>query len=248
MIGNLIAAGASLLGGLLGKSSAEKQNAANLAAQNAIADKNIQLQKDFAQQGIRWKVEDARNAGIHPIYALGAPTHSFSPVSIGAQPGADMSMANAVNSMGQDIGRAVNSTRTADQREDAYTMSVKALTLQKYGLENELLGAQIAKLRAANNPPFPTPGVDPFFPPDKPSKQPILSLGAGQGQYLTDPSVANADDFEKRYGEMSDFFYGPYVWWRDFNYRTRLGPTSHERTRQRWGNPPDWLMQLTGEK
>lgn len=239
MIGNLISAGASLLGGLLGKSSAEKQNAANLAAQKEMAAQNIQLQRDFAQQGIQWKAADAKAAGIHPIYALGAPTHSFAPVSIGAQPGADMSMANAVNSMGQDIGRAVNSTRSQAQRDDAYETSIKALTLQKFGLENELLGSQIAKLRAGSNPPFPTGDL---FPQDKPGKRPVLAMG--NGPWNTDPNVANAEDYEKRYGEMSDWLFGPYVLWKDLNHGWSKQPSAHVTTRRKFGNPPQWLQDL----
>ena len=55
----------SVVSGLFGKSE---------------ADKNIKYQKQFAQHGIRWKVEDAKAAGLHPLYALGANTHSFTPV------------------------------------------------------------------------------------------------------------------------------------------------------------------------
>lgn len=36
------------------------------------AKENIKLQKQFAQTGIQWKVADAKKAGIHPVYALGA--------------------------------------------------------------------------------------------------------------------------------------------------------------------------------
>lgn len=63
-----IAAGASILGGYLSGKSQEK-----------LAGKNRQLQKQFAKEGIRWKVEDARAAGIHPLYALGASTPAFTP-------------------------------------------------------------------------------------------------------------------------------------------------------------------------
>lgn len=231
-IGPLISAGASLLGGLLGKSSAEKQNAANLALQREMAEKNIQLQRDFAQQGIRWKTEDAKAAGIHPIYALGAPTHNFSPVNIGALPGADMSMSNAVNSMGQDIGRAVNATRTASDREDAYTTSVKALTLQKFGLENDLLAAQIAKLSPLN-PPFPDPQVaDPFFPQEKPKGRPSLMFN--DIPWYTHGGSANANEFEDRYGESSDYSWGPAVLWRDLvhNFAVRMGPAQRSGARK----------------
>lgn len=136
MLGALIGAGASLLGGFLG----QKQ-------QNKMADKNIALQREFAQSGIQWKVEDARKAGIHPLYALGANTHSFSPVSVGSDLGSGI--ANA----GQDIGRAMDATRSGSDRLTAFQKTVQDLSLQKMGLENELLASQIAKLRTTGSPP-----------------------------------------------------------------------------------------------
>lgn len=36
--------------------------------------KNRNFQREFAQNGISWKVADAKRAGIHPLYALGAST------------------------------------------------------------------------------------------------------------------------------------------------------------------------------
>lgn len=41
---------------------------------------NARLQREFAQNSIRWKVNDAKMAGIHPTYALGAQGTSFSPM------------------------------------------------------------------------------------------------------------------------------------------------------------------------
>ena len=55
MLGALISAGSSILKGVLGKKSAKKQR-----------DIEYERQKEFAQQGIRWKVADAKSAGIHP--------------------------------------------------------------------------------------------------------------------------------------------------------------------------------------
>lgn len=63
-----IGAVTSLFGGRKREESAEQANAANAA-----------MQREFAQQGIQWRVADAKAAGIHPLYALGASTPSFSP-------------------------------------------------------------------------------------------------------------------------------------------------------------------------
>lgn len=143
MLGEIIAAGSSLLGGILSGNRQDK-----------LAKQNIQLQKDFAQQGIRWKVEDAKAAGLHPLAALGAQTTSFSPVSVG---GSDIG--SGLAAAGQDVSRAINSTRGAGARVDAYSKTVQALNLRRLGLENDLLASQIAKInQAGGNPPLPTPG------------------------------------------------------------------------------------------
>jgi len=147
MIGGLISAAASLGSTLLGNNAANKAN----KTQRAIADQNIKLQKQFAQQGIRWKVEDAKRAGISPLYALGANTVSFSPVSVGTT----VPDFSGIASAGQDIGRAIDATRTASERAGAVTKTMEALQVQRMGLENELLASQIAKVRQTQTPPMP---------------------------------------------------------------------------------------------
>lgn len=156
----LISAGANILGGILGKSSSD---AANAAARD-MAAQNIALQREFAQNGIQWRVEDAKKAGIHPIYALGSGGASFSPVS--ANFSADTSLPNALAAAGQDIGRAVDSTRTAADRTSARVATT--LALEKAGLENDLLRAEIAsktgRLRQVTQPAMPA-AVDPYLIP-----------------------------------------------------------------------------------
>lgn len=143
MIGDLISAGMSLFGGMKAQKSQEK-----------MAEQNIQLQKDFAQQGVQWKVADAKAAGIHPLFALGANTHSFAPVSIGDS--VSSSFANA----GQDIGRAVNAMADGTTRVRGVAQAAQKLALEKAGLENELLRSQIRRNNSAGTPPpFPTPGT-----------------------------------------------------------------------------------------
>lgn len=136
--------------GLIGSSATQQSN--KVQAQAAAA--NIENQRLFAKKGIRWRVDDAKKAGIHPLYALGANTTSFSPVSVGHTP--DTSMANALAQTGQDVSRAIDATRTHPERIDAFTQSVRDLSLQKMGLENELLGAQIAKIRQTSVPALPS--------------------------------------------------------------------------------------------
>lgn len=95
-----VPAAAKLAQGLLGDRAQEKATEAN-----------INMQREFAQKGIQWKVEDAKAAGIHPLYALGASTHSFSPVQVGNPLG------DALGDMGQELGRAFNAQASNAERQ-----------------------------------------------------------------------------------------------------------------------------------
>lgn len=150
MIGNIISAGAGIIGGMLNSKATKENNAAQLAHAQAQMDQ----QERFAKQGIRWKVNDARKAGIHPLYALGANTVSYSPVSVGSTP--DTSMGNAIASAGQDLSRAATATATHPQRANAFSEAAAALSLERGQLENNLIRAQIAKLSAQIPPAMPS--------------------------------------------------------------------------------------------
>jgi len=137
-IAPLISAGASLLSG-------SKQNKANAQAR----EQEYAQQKEFAQSGIQWKVEDAKKAGIHPLYALGANTVSYAPQSVG---GSDFSyMADA----GQNIGRAIDATRSNPAKAAATALT--AVQLEGLQLDNDIKRAQLnsalATARQAGNPP-----------------------------------------------------------------------------------------------
>lgn len=149
MLGPLISAGTSIFGGLLGKSS---QDAANETAR-ANAQMNVDMQKQFAQNGIQWRVADAKAAGIHPIYALGSGGASFSPVSITQD--SSNPMGKAIADAGQDFSRAINATRDAPGRSKAILETQAALQTQNMQLQNELLASQVRKANMVG-PPMPT--------------------------------------------------------------------------------------------
>lgn len=147
MLPALISGGAALLGGLMAKDSS--RNAAGI---------NRDMQREFAQNGIRWKVEDAKSAGVHPLYALGASTPSFSPSFIG---GGD----SGVSQMGQDISRAMRAGSTAPEREaqNLHNATLAKLSIERATLENELLKSRIVRENqlGQTGPAFPT-GTETF--------------------------------------------------------------------------------------
>ena len=116
-------------------------------------DKNAEMQKSFAQNGIRWKVEDAKRAGIHPLYALGAQTHSFTPSYIDGG-------ASDMSDFGQNVSRAINATRTRGERQNAV---VEALSTERMQLENDLLRSQIRRTNMVG-PAMPSPTDTPIVP------------------------------------------------------------------------------------
>lgn len=111
---------------LLGKWGAD--DSAKKAAQRQYAK-----EKEFAQNAILWRVEDANRAGIHPLYALGNPG-----ISAGGSPG------GGVSNYGQNISRAIDAARTRSERNAAQAEEAtdRALSRDRTRAEIELLKQQ----------------------------------------------------------------------------------------------------------
>jgi len=164
--GGLIEAGGALLGGLLGDSRNASEAEKTRGWQNWWNHKNIELQKEFAQNGIRWKMEDAARAGIHPLAALGAQGQSFSPITAGDSGMQPSGMGAAVAEMGQSIGRAVSAQSTAAERTES--------KLRLASLEQDVIGKQLQNSLLRQQAM-----VGPGLPSN--SGLPSSLVGAGQG-------------------------------------------------------------------
>lgn len=137
-LGPLIAAGASLIGGKKSQDANERS-----------ARRQESLQMLFAQHGIRWKVADAKAAGLHPLFALGSQPQQYSPTVV------PDSMGPAISDAGQHVGRAVAATSTREER-----------TLQGLAIQEAIsrIGETDARRdyylsEAARNAQFQTPGI-----------------------------------------------------------------------------------------
>lgn len=102
---------------------------------------NEALQREFAQMGIRWKVDDAKAAGLHPLYALGGSGAAYAPAPAlvhGSPPEVRPALRQTadggsfLNPMGQEIGSAL--ARTLDPAQAA-----------ERALQLKLLEAQVGK-------------------------------------------------------------------------------------------------------
>ncbi len=119
-------------------------------ARNFSAD----LARDFAQSGIRWRVEDAKRAGIHPLAAIGAPTSSPG-VSVGGS-GVSAPQGSTVGLPGQNLSRARRATMSNAGRQSE---RMTELQLERAGLENEYLRSRIATEVAQLGPGLPVEDV-----------------------------------------------------------------------------------------
>lgn len=136
IFGGIASAVGSVAGGVLGLVGSNN-SAANAAAINR---QNYEAQKEFAQNGIRWKVADAKAAGLHPLAALGAQTSSYSPSAVvGDSP--DYSF---LRDAGQGIGRAVEAKMTQRERDEEEKRSQLLFNMQ---LKNAYLEGEERKAR-----------------------------------------------------------------------------------------------------
>lgn len=180
--GSIVSAGASLVGGLMGKKSGEEQQ-----------ENNAALQKEFAQNGIRWKVADAKAAGIHPLAALGAQTQSYTPMVIGDP------MADALANAGQDIGGAINRQQTNQERADTMAKQTAAVAARqkvvdgmattRANLENSKLQSEIALLNSQIRRNM--MGMPPPMPDNLTQSGPTAAQRGGPG-YVIKPAEVTA--------------------------------------------------------
>lgn len=102
-----ISAGGSILGGLLGKSDVSTQGPWDRRP-NKFEQEQWDFQKDLATRQTQIRVEDAKAAGIHPLYALGQSS-SVSPVNVipGQQTVTGSSLGRGIAEAGRQVGNLV---------------------------------------------------------------------------------------------------------------------------------------------
>lgn len=100
----LVSAGGSILGGLIGRNSGAVYSR---EAMNEDTDY-------WMRKSIQYRAEDAKNAGLHPLYALsGGPAPQMPGVTVD---NSKQWLGSAVQQAGQDIGRAMAQRMTPEQK------------------------------------------------------------------------------------------------------------------------------------
>lgn len=130
--GDLLGAGAQIVGGILGNNARSSAN----AQQMAFAQQQFQYQKDYARNRLQWAVEDAQKAGLHPMVAAGLSPASFSPVSVSSSP----METDWIGEAGQSLSYAASKAMDRKQQAEAFDFTKKLNQAQLDGVEldNEL--------------------------------------------------------------------------------------------------------------
>lgn len=140
-----IAAASALHQQMSGQRAQEKSNA-----------ENRDFQREMAQNSIQYRVQDARNAGIHPLYALGAQPFHASPTSVAP----DMS---AIGQAGQTIANIVANWKQNKQQEQMNDLQIENMKLKNKALEHEISTNQFGQTMLNSNRsqiPYFTSSVD----------------------------------------------------------------------------------------
>lgn len=119
------------------KASSKAQNKQNALAQSQY-DQNVALQKEFAQNSMQWRVDDAKKAGLHPMAALGIQGSSFYPVQTvnyaGYGDNTASNLMNAISDMGQSVNYASTKGKDSQQQQVAVRLAQEGVELQNEGL------------------------------------------------------------------------------------------------------------------
>lgn len=165
-IGTAIGAGVGLLGGVLSNMSSERQT-----------DRGYSFQERAAKEGIQWKVEDAKRAGIHPLYAMGAPSFSMQPIVT------QDNIGPSIREMGQSIQDASRNTLSEQQKAMQFMeYQVAASQVKRNDAEAELFRTQAAKNLQGNGSNINPPGLGIH---NEMGQNPT---GGGQGFYEVKPA------------------------------------------------------------
>lgn len=187
-VGPLIQAGSSWMAG----DRARDDQAAQTASQQAA---NLAAQREFAQNGIRWKVEDAKAAGLHPLSALGASGAAFAPNPV------VLSDTSHYAATGQNLGRAASAMVSQEERATRQLqLAAAAASVRKDNALSAFYESEAARTRQQSGPTTGTIMRDGMRPGDimEPSGAVIRPLGP-RGDIDVSPQFTSNGIFPQTY-------------------------------------------------
>lgn len=125
-IGAVGSAGAQLAGGILGAVS----SALNRNQNEELWQKNYAMQKEFAQNSIQWRVQDALKAGINPLAALGGQGSYASPTTYVDNDDTFSELGRGISRAGDALGDGLARVQALQMEADTNSKIAKSNTDQ----------------------------------------------------------------------------------------------------------------------
>jgi hypothetical protein len=153
--------------------------------QTEAANKANKQQMDLAKNSIQYRVADAQKAGIHPLYALGAPTLSTSHVT--------SSMGQGVADAAGHLGKAISNMGQAK----ANNLQLENMALQNKSLKHDIAGKiqdhYIKEAQFINKL-------------NDPSRNNVMQIAGSN--WSQDKGWSDTQKIEDRYGDLISWAYG----------------------------------------
>lgn len=160
--------------------------AASLLGGGSSNSKGYDFQREMAQHGVRYRVEDAKRAGVHPLYALGAQLPGGIPMDSGR------SREEAIAEAGQAIGSGIAARGTRQERLlAAYSIEAAKKQLQEADARIELYNSEaaLARHQAIASKPFPSSGDGMVSGQVVPESEAVEKL---RGMVSVEPSIVQS--------------------------------------------------------
>lgn len=157
----IAAAGGAIAGGLISRD-----------ANKDIANEANQLQIYAMQHGISDRVADAKRAGLHPLYALGAPPMNMNPIAI--QDTLGPAMVQAGQSIGSSLSRM---SSTAEREKEQLELAALRANINESDARRQLLISEAAFKAQAGMISAPAPPLGIHQEGKGPISNPAVSSG-----------------------------------------------------------------------
>lgn len=115
--------------GIAGVIGARKDKLAAENAANKSWQRNYEAQKEFAQNSIQWRVQDAKLAGINPYAAIGGQTPGYTPQDSSYTTGYQGALSQAGNRISDALGQLQMASLRADIKGKELDNDKKAIEL-----------------------------------------------------------------------------------------------------------------------
>ncbi len=201
-VGTIIGAGLGMLGGLFGR----KADKRNQAAQNAREDSRFQRAS-----------KDAKAAGLHPLFALGA-AGAGSPQFIAGQSETGSSMGDALKTASRAVPAYAKATKTNPLAAKLASLQIQnaEINIRKSLIDEQMMASELRRTFQQST----SEGFDKEFPTVEeqmhtPSKQDIVEHPVHQKISLTMPGgsriiigeSATAEEIEDIFGDLAGALY-----------------------------------------